>query len=276
MPPCRRTVFPSQTVLCPYSMFLTNIAAAQSASIAGDIPANVRVHLAFADVAAREGSSLLVFPELSLTGYELGALAALTVSPQDAVLAPLRRAARTYGMTIVAGAPVRADRGGTPAIGALLFHADGSSSIYRKRFLHAGEAAFATPGIDDAFCIDHGAERIALAICADTAHTDHPRWAVEHGATVYVASVLWSPGGYAHDAALMRNHVIQHGFAALVANHASASGGIDSVGRSAFWRPDGSVLVEAPGPGNHLVIASRLGQGWAGRCRPVDAPAGNA
>lgn len=253
-------------------MFHTNIAAAQSVSLAGDIYANVCTHAAFVDAAARVGVNLLIFPELSLTGYELSDLATLAITPEDAVLAPLRRAARAYGMTIVAGAPVRSGSQNMPAIGALTFHADGTYSIYRKRFLHAGEDGFVTPGTSEAFCINHGAERVALAICADVAHIDHPRLAAQHGATVYAAGVLWGSNGYANDAASMQTHVARYGFSALVANHAAPSGGFDSAGRSAFWRPDGTVLVEAPGPGSYLVIATRShDQDWAGACHPVDA-----
>ena len=50
------------------------IAAAQSASVPLDIAANLLRHLDFIDAAAREQVELLVFPELSLSGYELPGL----------------------------------------------------------------------------------------------------------------------------------------------------------------------------------------------------------
>ena len=46
------------------------IAAAQSASVPGNVSRNVTRHLQFGAVAADKGVQLLVFPELSLTGYE--------------------------------------------------------------------------------------------------------------------------------------------------------------------------------------------------------------
>lgn len=46
------------------------IAAAQSISVAGDLPGNIARHLDFMASAAEQGVQLLVFPELSLTGYE--------------------------------------------------------------------------------------------------------------------------------------------------------------------------------------------------------------
>ncbi len=45
------------------------IAAAQFASVRGDLAGNIRVHAAAIAAAAAHGVSVLVFPELSLIGY---------------------------------------------------------------------------------------------------------------------------------------------------------------------------------------------------------------
>ena len=63
-------------------MSTLTIAAAQSISIAGDLAANIQRHLRFIEVAAEQGVELLVFPELSLTGYENEVAAALAIDPQ--------------------------------------------------------------------------------------------------------------------------------------------------------------------------------------------------
>jgi predicted amidohydrolase len=49
---------------------LRSFGAAQPLAVGGDIDANVLEHSRLARAAAREGASVLVFPELSLTGYE--------------------------------------------------------------------------------------------------------------------------------------------------------------------------------------------------------------
>lgn len=46
------------------------IAAAQSISVAGDLPGTIARHLDFRVAAAEQGVQLRVFPELSLTGDE--------------------------------------------------------------------------------------------------------------------------------------------------------------------------------------------------------------
>jgi predicted amidohydrolase len=50
---------------------LRTIAVAQTCPVEGDVQANVEQHLRLAEAAAAEGARIVVFPELSLTGYEL-------------------------------------------------------------------------------------------------------------------------------------------------------------------------------------------------------------
>ena len=66
------------------------IAAAQSTSIAGEIAGNVAHHLRFGTIAAEHGAQLLVFPELSLTGYEPSVARSNAVCTEALVLDSLR------------------------------------------------------------------------------------------------------------------------------------------------------------------------------------------
>lgn len=68
---------------------------------------------------------------------------------------------------------------------------DGADAVYRKRFLHAGEGAFVSPGEPRTYCPGVVDQRVFLAICADTVRAEQPRGAWEAGATVYAAGVLW-------------------------------------------------------------------------------------
>ncbi|MBF3233813.1 carbon-nitrogen hydrolase family protein, partial [Pseudomonas aeruginosa] len=55
---------------------MTLIAAAQSCAHPADLPRNLDDHLRLMRIAQARGVRLLVFPELSLTGYEPSAAAA--------------------------------------------------------------------------------------------------------------------------------------------------------------------------------------------------------
>ncbi|NVZ23634.1 carbon-nitrogen hydrolase family protein [Pseudomonas costantinii] len=240
------------------------LAAAQSISIAGDVPANIERHLAFMRSAAEHGVQLLVFPELSLTGYEPSLAAGLAIVPEDPVLAPLREMAQELRLTAVVGMPIRLAPEAGVLIGALVLGADGSLAVYTKQHLHPGEEVAFVAGQGGA-ALDWGDDRIALAVCADFSHASHPRQAAQAGANVYAAGVLISDGGYATDSALLQGYAAEHGLLVLMANHGGPSGGWTCAGRSAIWADDGSLLASAPGVGDVLVVARRDGGHWAGQ-----------
>jgi len=96
------------------------IASAQTCSIAGDLAANIQRHLALMVAAAEHGVQLLVFAELSLTGYEPALAQELAIAPDDTVLAPLRELARELQMTVVVGMPIRLASSSGVLIGALV------------------------------------------------------------------------------------------------------------------------------------------------------------
>jgi len=84
-----------------------SLAAAQTIPRRGDVDANLEGHIRLIHAAAEGRARLLVFPELSLTGYELDLADALAFSERDPRLAPLIELAASCNMTLVVGAPVR-------------------------------------------------------------------------------------------------------------------------------------------------------------------------
>ena len=228
------------------------IAAAQSRSIDADIAANIERHLIFIDAAAQARTQLLVFPELSLSGYNLDRLAALALTPADPRLAPIAARARTHGMTIVAGAPL-AGAGDKPHIGAIAFAPDGSTALYRKHFLYAGEDQYAAPGAAISQVIDVRAVPVALAICFDTHDQRHPHAAVMAGATLYAAGSVVTPAGIDSELTTLAGYARLFSMGILFANHGGRTGAYASAGRSSIWLPDGQLLVQADGPGECLV-----------------------
>lgn len=249
-------------------MQLGRIAAAQSTSRACDLVANVATHCRFIAAAAEVGVELLVFPELSLCGYVLPSLASCIVAPDAALLAPIVALAAKNDMTVIVGCPV-AGVHGKPHIGAIVCMPDGRTAVYAKQHLHAGETQFAVPCEGLALRYPFGELGFALAICADTAHASHAQAAAANGTLLYLASVLVSDGGYVNDAANLQGYAKQHAMGVLMANHGGPSGPYVSAGKSTFWKPDGELLVQAPGTGNCLVIASCKEGRWSGECVAV-------
>lgn len=203
---------------------------------------------------------MLVFPELSLTGYELSLLSCNMLHPDDDVLRPIRTLAQQTGMVVSVGAPVAPVDSCTdtlPAIGAIIFLPDGSHMVYCKQHLHPGEDRYASPGAMGCSVFPFSDQRVAHAICADITHAAHPAHAARAGATVYVAGVLESEAGYLVDGPAMQQYAKRHAMGVLMANHGGPSGGYISTGKSAFWAPGGQLVAVAPGVGSWLVIAAR-------------------
>ena len=175
-------------------MFPLTIAAAQSISIAGDLAGNIARHQRFIAAAAEQGVQLLVFPELSLTGYERGLADELAIVPDAAILQPLRDLARAVGVTAVVGMPIRLSDNSPVLIGALVLGADGSLGVYSKQHLHPGEEVVFAPGAGGE-PLTIGTDTIALAVCADFSHASHAAAAACQGAGVYAAGVLITENG---------------------------------------------------------------------------------
>jgi len=230
------------------------VAAAQSTSVPLDVVANVQNHLRFVEAAAQHGVQWLVFPELSLTGYELAAMPDLVLHPEHALLAPLRDAARRTGMAITVGAPVE-NGSALPSIGAITLRPDGSHAVYAKHHLHGGETQFAKGGSAPLGLQEWKGHLIASAICADTNHPSHAAQAANAGARVYAAGILTSAKGYSAEAPLWAGYAREHAMTVVIANHGGPTGGYTPAGKSAIWGPEGALIAEAAGDGDCLVVA---------------------
>lgn len=243
-------------------------AAAQSISIAGDVKANISRHLRFMEEAADHGVQFLVFPELSLTGYERGLGRELAIHPDNEMLMPLREQAQRTGMITVVGAPTFANESNDVFIGALVLGRD--VGLYTKQHLHAGEELVFAAG-SGGLMVPTGDTKVALAICADILQPAHAAQAAELKADVYAAGVLITENAYPAETELLRTYATKHSMAVLMANHGGATGGWNPSGRSAFWAEGGILIAAAPGEGDFLVIATRDAGQWSGKVVSVPA-----
>ena len=244
------------------------IAAAQVASIRGDIDANIATHAAAIQAAGEHAVSMLVFPELSLTGYEPELASELTVSEDDSRLAPLVVLARRHQMTVVVGAPLRNHKG-MPAIGAIAITADGATSTYRKMHLGGSEQRYFVAG-EAPLSLTVREHIVGIAICADSSQETHPKTYAEGGAAIYATGVFLNSEWYATDVPRLAEYAARYRMLVVMANHAASVGTYTSVGRSAVWSPRGSILVQCEGTENALLIAVHRGGTWRGEVVAIE------
>lgn len=109
------------------------VALAQLATCPGQFAYNLEQHLAMVDRARQAGADLVLFPELSLSGYLLAhGVAEEAFSLNDTRLAELRRLSRE--VAILVGLPLREIRGGISNV-ALLLEDGEIAGIHRKVYL---------------------------------------------------------------------------------------------------------------------------------------------
>src|SRR5262245_56978399 len=157
------------------------LAVAQPQIVSFDIAANSATH---ADAVRAAAARVVVFPELSLTGYELDAPA---LAPADPRLAPIVDACAAPGSTALGGAPVAGEDGGR-SIGMLAIDGSGVAVAYRKVWLGGAEPEHVRPGRGPAV-LEVDGWRLGLAICKDTGVPAHAAATAALGMDAYVAGV---------------------------------------------------------------------------------------
>jgi predicted amidohydrolase len=200
-----------------------------------------------------------VFPELSLTSYDLALTVSDALAPDESRLRPLAALARTRDLILVAGAPIAVDD--SLYIGAIAFRREGRPATYLKQYPTIKEQRTFMPG-PTGVTIALEDDIVGLAICADVGHVEHARDAAKRGATIYAAGSLVSEDGYAADTTMLRRYAAEHSMLALLANYGAPTGGYAAAGRSAAWSDKGKLLATAPPSGDALVVARRVRGEW--------------
>jgi predicted amidohydrolase len=214
------------------------IAVAQPQIELGDVVANAAVHAA---VVVEADARVVVFPELSLTGYSIGAE---PIEPTDDRLAPIVSACETSGSIAIVGAPV-AGRNDDVFIAILVVDGAGASVAYRKIWLGGAEPTRFTAGREPSV-VDVDGWRLGLAICKDTRIAEHAEAVAALGIDAYIGGICESADAHAEPERRARVVADRFGVWVALASFAGPTGGgFDATaGRSGVWRPDGSAAVQ--------------------------------
>lgn len=219
------------------------ISLAQIRPINGDIGSNIRQHLQFIDEAIRQKADLILFPELSLTAYEPTLAEALAMRPSDPRLDIFQEKSNEYGIHIGLGVPTV--KGSHLFISLILFRPNQSHLIYSKKHLHADEEPFFESG-ENFPVFQVGKEQLAPAICYEISVPEHAITAFEHGADIYIASVV----KFAKDMrrAYDRLTEIANNFNApvLMVNAIGTADNGTCGGQSAVWNAQGELVDQLP------------------------------
>jgi predicted amidohydrolase len=215
------------------------LAVAQPPCRPHDVEANAVTHAAAVRSA---GARVVVFPELSLTGYELDAP---PITIEDPRLSPIVAACAETGSLALVGAPLRGE-GGRAHIATLAVDGAGAGVAYRKVWIDSSEADRFVPG-DGPARIDVDGWRLGLAICKDTGIAQHAGDTAALGIDVYVAGTVMFPHERAVQDERARRIAAAHQVWVAIASFAGPTGGgyTESAGASGIWTSTGAVLAQA-------------------------------
>jgi predicted amidohydrolase len=244
-----------------------NLALAQINTRLGDVEANLSKHLEIIAEARAGGADLLVFPELSLTGYVLQDLATAVAhrpTADDPIFRPLLEASQ--GIDLVVGF-VDEDRRHRFFIASAYLSRGRVLHVHHKVYLPTyglfDEGRFFAWG-DAVQAFDTRFGRLGILICEDFWHASPPYLLWLDGAEVLIFTSA-SPGrGLTAEPQLESARWVEHinrAYASLFTNfvaHANRVGyedGLNFWGGSTVFDPNGDLIVKAPYHEEALTLA---------------------
>lgn len=207
-------------------------------------------------IEARDaGASLLVLPEMYLSGYNIGKEAASTQALPRSGLFPAQEIARRNGIALAFGYPERV--GQSVANAACLLGPDGALLLnYRKTHLFGALDREMFDCVGGGFGLaEFGGFRIGLLICYDIEFPESARALALSG-----ADILLVPTAQMQPYTQVARHLIptrayENQLYLAYANHSGIADGLDYVGLSSICGPDGAILAMA-GPEEEMLYAA--------------------
>jgi omega-amidase len=234
------------------------IAAAQIACTLGDVGANIEKMRIFAGRAKDAGAELVLFPEMSDTGYAMDVIRAEARPWSEGAVPALQEIARSLSLAIISGVSEK--------VGDTIYNAqvviDSSGAIaakYRKTHL------FAPPPVEEDKCcaagdtlvsVPLGPFQIGLTICYDLRFPELYRaLAIEQGANVIVISSAWPFPRIEHQRILAIARAIENQCYIVLANRVGRDERVRFCGSSAVIDPYGVVVAGASADREELLVA---------------------
>ncbi len=227
------------------------IAVAQIRSIKGDIQKNIVTHIQLINLAVSANAGIIIFPELSLTGYEPSLANELATTSEDIRFDEFQNLSDTNNIIIGAGSPTRTNKG--TCISLVLFHPHQSRQHYSKQYLHPDEESFFVPGQGFTGKINNDS-KIALGICYEISVPEHAQQAFNNGANIYMASVAKTEKGVVKAIEGLSAIAKKYSMTVFMSNCIGLADGEECPGKSSIWNKDGILIAQIKGEQEGILL----------------------
>ena len=224
---------------------------AQTRPIKGDIQNNIDNHKKLIDLAIFNGADIVIFPELSITGYEPALAKELATDQDDGRFDDFQRISDAEQITIGVGVPTKDGTG--KCISMLLFQPHEARRTYSKKYLHPDEEEYFISGRSFTG-LEVNEAKVALAICYEISVPEHAEDAFKSGAEIYIASVAKFANGI--DQAINRLSDIAHRYSmtVLMSNCVGEADGFECAGKTSIWNNKGLLVGQLNDQDEGLLI----------------------
>ena len=217
------------------------ISVAQTRPVKAGIQTNIDNHKRLIDLAVSNGADIIIFPELSLTGYEPKLAKELATNQDDSRFDIFQNISDARRITIGVGAPIK-NNGGI-SISMILFQPHKERQLYSKKYLHPDEEKFFISGQNSAGLINNK-PNIALALCYELSVPEHSENAFKSGAEIYIASVAKTVDGVKKAAKSLAVIASKYSMTVLMSNSVGLCDDGECAGKTSIWNNEGLLAAQ--------------------------------
>lgn len=229
------------------SGFIMKIAAAQIITTPGAVQDNTKKMLDYIDRSASLGSDVVMFPEMSDTGYDMPLIMSSAQSWDEGTVPALQASAKRYGINVIAGVSERTNEGVFNS--TVIINREGSiSGRYRKthlitaepmlehRFLKAGES-LGIAEVEGVLC--------GFMTCYDIRFPEIARTLSLKGANILFVPSAFPLVRLTHWTVLLNARAVENQVFVVACNRIGIDAGVSFCGTTTIIDPYGAIIASS-------------------------------
>ena len=227
------------------------ICLAQIAEAKGNVINSYKRHQIFIDEANKLKADLLLFPELSLTGYEPEMADQLVFQATDGRFNIFQRLSNENRLTLCIGVPIQKTHG--IEICMMICHPGKPVHFYAKSLLHPDEFPYFVPGQLDYF-IESDDQIISPAICFESFQESHLQKVIDRNTTIYLSSVAKHEKGLGQALPFFSEFSKSNYCISVMCNSIGTNSDFECAGSSTIWNSSGEIVAQLDSSSEGLAL----------------------